>query len=141
MDESGLYWRLLPRRTYILGDENRRMLRGSKNMQSKDRVTVMLCVNASGTHKLPPTFVGKAENPRCFRSANVTAPYFSQKSAWCDERVFRQWWQCVFKPHICKHHPGQKVSPTAVPPSPTPIVIVIVIVWSSLVSGCQPPSH
>ena len=41
--------------------------------KQKDRITLMACSNATGTHKLPLMFVGKAANPRCFKNINKSA--------------------------------------------------------------------
>ena len=41
-------------------------MRGARLMRSKNMVTLMVCTNATGTHKLPLFFEGKSENPRCF---------------------------------------------------------------------------
>ncbi|GFS71424.1 tigger transposable element-derived protein 1 [Trichonephila clavipes] len=43
-DETGLYWKRLPNRTYIAKDEKT----ASGHKASKDRVTLLLCSNASG---------------------------------------------------------------------------------------------
>jgi hypothetical protein len=59
MDETGLNYRGLPTRT--LGSQVRNGLK-----LAKDRVTVVLCTNASGTHKLKPLVIGSAKKPRCF---------------------------------------------------------------------------
>jgi len=39
----------------------------SKAMRAKDRVTAVLCVNTSGSHKLPITVISKAAGPLCFQ--------------------------------------------------------------------------
>jgi len=54
-DETGLYFRLLPKKT--LASESEKSAPGMKS--SKDRVTVMACSNATGTHKLPLLLIGK----------------------------------------------------------------------------------
>ncbi|GFX97825.1 tigger transposable element-derived protein 1 [Trichonephila clavipes] len=47
-DETGLYWKKLPNRTYIAKDEKT----ASGHKASKDRVTLLLCSNASGDRML-----------------------------------------------------------------------------------------
>ncbi|GFW34431.1 tigger transposable element-derived protein 1 [Trichonephila clavipes] len=47
-DEAGLYWKKLPNRTYIAKDEKT----ASGHKASKDRVTLLLCINASGDRML-----------------------------------------------------------------------------------------
>ena len=47
----------------------------------------MACSNATGDHKLPLMFIGKAANPRCFKYVNKQAlpvAYYAQKNAWVD---------------------------------------------------------
>ncbi|GFY27236.1 tigger transposable element-derived protein 1 [Trichonephila clavipes] len=51
-DEAGLYWKKLPNRTYIAKDE--KTASGHKAKANKDRVTLLLCSNASGDRMLKP---------------------------------------------------------------------------------------
>lgn len=71
-------------------------------MRSKDRVTLTLCCNATGSHKLPITMMGKAANPLCFRGVDneCPLPYLSQRSAWTDSHVFKRWFFEVFVPGL-----------------------------------------
>ncbi len=78
-DETGLYFRLIPSATYTAPNEQRRRVRGTKAKKAKDRVTLITCTNATGTHKIPLAMIGKAANPRCFRSCQSPLPYNSQK--------------------------------------------------------------
>lgn len=79
VDETGLLYRCLPSRSYV-PSADRRQARGSKVMHSKDRVTLTLCCNANGSHKLPITMIGKAVQPLCFNGAGnrCPLPYFSR---------------------------------------------------------------
>jgi len=98
MNETGLYFRCLPNRAYVLAG-SRRQARGSKAMKNKDRVTLVLAVNATGSHKIPVEVIGKAVVPLCFKSprAPCPLPYFSQPSAWMDGDVYEKWFNtdCV----------------------------------------------
>ena len=51
MDETGLFYRSIPSRTYVLDGESKKLARGTKQMKAKYRLTVILCVNATGTCK------------------------------------------------------------------------------------------
>jgi len=62
-DETGLFWEKMPRRTYITEEE--KTLPGHKPM--KDRLTLLLCGNASGDFKIKPSLVYHSENPRVFK--------------------------------------------------------------------------
>ena len=69
--------------------------------KAKDRVTINACANASGTIKLPLLLIRKAKNPRCFRNLNKEAlpvVYRSQKNAWVDRDIFRDWFFNCFVP-------------------------------------------
>ncbi|XP_025099953.1 tigger transposable element-derived protein 1-like [Pomacea canaliculata] len=56
-DETGLFWKKLPNKTYITKEE--KALPGHKSM--KDRLTLLLCSNASGDLKLKPLFCPDCE--------------------------------------------------------------------------------
>ena len=56
-DETGLFFKLLPDRSMVLPKES---CNGGK--QSKERYTVLLCANWSGTHKLKPLVIGKSNS-------------------------------------------------------------------------------
>jgi len=62
-DETGLFWKKMPRRTNITKEE--KALLGHKPM--KDRLTLLLCGNASGDFKIKPLLVYHSENPRVFK--------------------------------------------------------------------------
>ena len=50
--------------------------------QSKDRITLLGCANATGTCKLPLTCIGKSAKPRCFKHMDMKelpVNYCSQK--------------------------------------------------------------
>lgn len=76
-DETGLFWKMKPCRTISNGPVS-----GTK--QSKDRITVLLTCNATGTEKLAPLFIHKYENPRAIKHTDKkTLPvdyYWNQKS-------------------------------------------------------------
>ena len=84
MDETSLFFRLQPGQT--LSTE---AVKGCK--RSKDRITVALCVNSTGTHRLRPFVIGKARNPRCFRGfkADQYVDYFSNAKAWMTAVEFK----------------------------------------------------
>ncbi|CAN0500057.1 unnamed protein product, partial [Ectocarpus sp. 12 AP-2014] len=48
VDETGIFFRLLPNRTYLANWENRMLARGTKGMKAKDRVSAYMCTNATG---------------------------------------------------------------------------------------------
>ena len=101
-DETGLCYRMLPNKT--LASQSEKEASGIK--KQKDRVTLMACSNATGTHKLPLVFIGKAANPRCFKNMNKKAlpvNYYSQKNAWVNIDIFLDWFHNLFVPSVTKH--------------------------------------
>jgi hypothetical protein len=62
-DKTGLFWKLVPNRTYITKEE--KSLPGHKPM--KDRLTLLWGANASGDTKLKPLLVYHSENPRALK--------------------------------------------------------------------------
>ncbi|CAN0298812.1 unnamed protein product, partial [Pylaiella littoralis] len=81
VDETGIFYKLLPKRTYLSKAEKRQSARGTKGMKAKDRVSAYMCTNATGSGKVPMSIIGKSKNPRCFRKAPPPIKYFSQANA------------------------------------------------------------
>ena len=91
-DETGLFWKKMPRRTYITKEE--KSLPGHKPM--KDRFTLLLCCNASGDCKIKPLMVYHSENPRAFKAhniqkANLPVMWRSNSKAWLTRLFFTEW--------------------------------------------------
>uniref|UniRef100_A0A2I3GC45 JRK like n=1 Tax=Nomascus leucogenys TaxID=61853 RepID=A0A2I3GC45_NOMLE len=98
-DETGLFWKCLPSRISII--KGKCTVPGHKSIE--ERVTIMCCANATGLHKLKLCVVGKAKKPRSFKSTdtlNLPVSYFSQKGAWMDLSIFRQWFDKIFVPQV-----------------------------------------
>ena len=105
-DETGLFYKLIPRITVLLPSESRMDTRGKK--EPKDRVTLTVCSNASGTHKISLSMIGRAAKPECSRGREWPIDYVSQKNAWQDSGTFTHWLLNVFQPQIRKRT-GQDV--------------------------------
>lgn len=87
MDESGIFFNILPDRTLAVKGER---CHGGK--RSKERLTVALCCNSDGTEKHPPWIIGKYANPRCFKGVKtLPCNYRSNKNAWMTASLFREW--------------------------------------------------
>ncbi|KAL1141025.1 hypothetical protein AAG570_000951 [Ranatra chinensis] len=65
MDETGLFWKKIPSRTFIFKDEAK--VRGFKAY--KDHVTHVICGNAE-EFLLKPALIYKAKNPRALKNKN-----------------------------------------------------------------------
>ncbi|XP_011865298.1 PREDICTED: jerky protein homolog-like, partial [Vollenhovia emeryi] len=98
-DETGLFWKCLPRKT--LAPRNEHSAPGHK--LAKERVTVMTCANATGTHKVPLLVIGKAKHPRAFKNVNILpVQYVNQTNAWMDRSIFKEWFTTTFIPAVEK---------------------------------------
>jgi len=100
MDESNLFFRLLPRYNLLMPDEDILTTRGKK--KSKDRVSLIMCANAIGTHKIPCALIGKPKAPAYIKDRQWPVPYFSQAKAWMDVETCWKWFNEVFLPKVKK---------------------------------------
>jgi hypothetical protein len=103
-DETGLFWKKMPKRTYITAEEN--AMPGHKPM--KDRLTLLLCANASGDFKVKPLLVYHSENPRAFKKRKVqksqlNVMWRSNSKAWITRILFVEWINEVFGPAVKKY--------------------------------------
>ena len=108
-DETGLFFRATPQCTmHSLRDVASSDLRGGK-LDAKDRLTLLLAVNSTGTHKLPITVIGLSKNPRCFGKNGARCPcfYMNQRKSWCDGPRFKEWLLKLFLPQIRARHRRQ----------------------------------
>ena len=103
-DETGLFWKKMPSRTYITKEE--KSLPGHKPM--KDRLTLLLCGNASGDFKIKPMLVYHSDNPRVFKRNNVMKSklpvmWRANTKAWVTRQFFVEWIHEVFAPSVKKY--------------------------------------
>lgn len=92
-NETGVFFRVLPKRSYLVAGENRKTARGVKDMTAKNRMTAYICSNATGTWKIPFSLIDVVEESRCFRLCCPPVVYFNQRNAWSDTGVFHLWLQ------------------------------------------------
>lgn len=117
-DETGLFFKALPDRSLVLAKET---CKGGK--RSKERFTVLLCTNMTGTDKLQPLLIGKfpipdpclylylycfhnlgkAAKPRCFKNLNIKelpVTWRSNRTSWMTATLFDEWLTSVNKSMI-----------------------------------------
>lgn len=63
IDETGLFWKRIPSRSFIAQDDARL----ERHISSKDRITVVLGTNCAGDVRLKPLLVYHLENPRALK--------------------------------------------------------------------------
>ena len=86
-DETGFFFRLLPDKNLDFKGSD---CHGGKCI--KNRLTVVVCANMSGTVKIPLYFIGKAKNPRCFKNVKtLPTQYDANKKAWITSDPFTNW--------------------------------------------------
>ena len=86
-DETCLFYRLTPSSTLATSE-----VRGKK--KSKERLTVMCCANATGTHKMKLLLIGKSARPRAFGrtwNLNLYVKYRHNAKAWMTGALFLAW--------------------------------------------------
>ena len=85
LDESALFWRLLPSKTYSFGNHSK-----SGTKKWKTRITITLIVNADGSDK-KCSVIGVSKCPRAIRGIkNLPVDYYNQKNAWMTTDIFEQ---------------------------------------------------
>ncbi|GFX85147.1 tigger transposable element-derived protein 1 [Trichonephila clavipes] len=98
-DETGLYWKKLPNRTYITNDEKT----ASGHKASKDRVTLLLCSNASGDRMLKPLLINKSLRPRTLKGKDLKqlpVHWMTNPKAWMTTAIFTEWFKNRFVPEV-----------------------------------------
>src|SRR2546423_104475 len=66
----------------------------SGQKQSKERVTILLCSNATGTEKLKPVFIHKYKNPRPLKNLpkrSLPVEYYWNSTAWMQVSIWNDW--------------------------------------------------
>lgn len=86
-DETALFYAMEPNKTLAS--------KGCKGRKvCKDRITLGLCSNSTGTEKLIPVVIGKYGKPRCFNGININnlgVDYFFNTKAWMTSNIFTKW--------------------------------------------------
>lgn len=98
-DETGLNWKKMPRRTYI--SKNEKVAPGFK--AAKDRITLLLCSNASGDYITKPLFINRSLNPRALKNVDKSKlPVYwrANSKAWITSSIFRDWFLNCFVPEV-----------------------------------------
>ena len=94
-DETALFWKRMPNKTFISKSE--KSAPGFK--AAKDRVTLLLCSNASGDCVIKPLMLYRSLNPRALKNQNKdNLPVFwrANKKAWVTSAIFCDWFRNCF---------------------------------------------
>ena len=83
-DETGLFYRALPEHTHMFKTESSE---GCKRI--KQRLTVLLTCNMTGTIKKTPLVIGGSKKPRCFKGVmSFPVDYRNNKKSWMTSPIF-----------------------------------------------------
>ncbi|GBB97827.1 hypothetical protein RclHR1_03080016 [Rhizophagus clarus] len=77
-------------------------------MKKNERLSIALCANADGLHKLDPLIIGKFAKPRCFKNVNINnlpMKYQNNNKAWMIITLFQEWLQ-EFDYQVAQKHRG-----------------------------------
>ena len=100
MDKTRPFFRLLPRYTLLVSFENVSSTGGTK--KSKEQVSLVVCANATGTHEIPCTLIGKPKSTSCIKNRAWPLKYISQNKAWMSVAPCWKWFENVFYPEVRK---------------------------------------
>ncbi|XP_061444367.1 tigger transposable element-derived protein 1-like [Rhineura floridana] len=99
VDETGLFWKKMPARTFIAREEQ--TIPGHK--AAKDRITLLLGGNASGTLKLKPMLIYRWQNPRALKNyikTRLPVHWRSNRNTWVTAAIFEEWFDTCFIPEV-----------------------------------------
>lgn len=83
-DEAGLFYRCLPGKSMVFKGDDCKI-----GKYGKERVTLMLCSNMTGTEKLKPLLIGKSKKPRCFKNIKtLPVDYYFNRKSWMNSFIF-----------------------------------------------------
>jgi|UniRef100_A0A2S2QVQ0 hypothetical protein len=86
-DETGLFFKCLPNQT--LDFKHEKCFSGKR---SKERITLLVCSNMTGTEKQKLLIIGENKNPRCFKGIkSLETNYDFNKKAWMTSNIFEKW--------------------------------------------------
>jgi hypothetical protein len=72
--------------------------------ESKERLTVLVCTNAAGTHKLKLTVIGKSASPHALQGTNnFPVHYHANKHAWITSQLMLHWFVNYYAPKASAH--------------------------------------
>ena len=110
----------------------------SAGKKLKDRITVLLTCNMTGTIKLKPLVIGKSKSPRCFKVVkHLPVDYVSNSNAWMTSSLFedylKKWDTELLKKHKkvalvldnCPAHPKltlKNIELVFIPPNVTSLI-------------------
>ncbi|XP_023219539.1 jerky protein homolog-like [Centruroides sculpturatus] len=93
-DETGLFWKALP-------SKSDKTPFGFKS--NKERISLLPCFNANGTHKLKLACVSCSKRPKFFQGKKIyylPVDYYHQSESWMTPEIFKRWFFENFVPSV-----------------------------------------
>ena len=87
-DETGLFYRALPKTSMVQKNDTRKGLK-----TAKERITVLLACSATG-EKLKPLVIGRSETPRYLKNMDkksLPVLYRWNRKSWMTITIFEEW--------------------------------------------------
>jgi hypothetical protein len=85
-DELGLFYRLLPNKTFTVKGNKCR-----SGKKSKERITILIGSNMDGSEKLKLAVIGHSQKPRCFKNVkSLPVIYKFNRKAWMTTELFKE---------------------------------------------------
>ena len=115
-NKTGLYYRATPDSSLCYCET----LSGSK--KAMQRITVLCCLNVTGTDKCKLLVIGKSIKPQCFKNIDVGSlpvTHRANKNAWMASQLFTEWltewdscldrenWKILLLVDNCTGHPKE----------------------------------
>lgn len=85
LDETGLFWQLLPNKTMSFKGE-----RCTGGRKSKQRITLLVGANMTGSEKFPLLVIGNSKRPRAFKNKEIPVTYKANSKAWMTAELFEE---------------------------------------------------
>lgn len=101
-DKTELFIKKMLSRTFIAKSEKT----ASGLKAAKDRITFLLCSNASNATILKPLIINKASRPRVLKNINLAellVHFMANKNAWVTSVVFTTWFKNYFVLEVEKY--------------------------------------
>jgi hypothetical protein len=110
-DETALYYKLLLNKSLDLKQASSKV--GMKT--NKERVTLLLCTNKTGDHKMKPLCISKSQSPQCLHANMNSQPviYKNSSCAWMTCDIFASWFENEFVPSVKCHMHSKKLEEKA----------------------------
>lgn len=100
MDDTGLFWKRMPSRTFLMQDDAKTGFR-----TQKVRVTLVMCGNAAG-FMIKPGLISRSKNPTALKDKNMSdlpVYWMHNAMAWMTRALNLNWFKGCFIPEVKRY--------------------------------------